>query len=481
MPSNLFGVDLPITSKQNLINEVQKLDSSKKAVLYFLYSEFLLRANRNPWYRDVLKNADFTAVDGKGLWWVQSRTSKMQFIPRCYIQYFLKLPFLLRLFFFVVLFILELFFSFFSGLTTLLLKTDFSKISGNKLILGRDFVYNLFEIAQSKKWHTVIVGGNETNQNIIRSKIIKKYPELSLKIWSRNNGSDLMRDKVCIGSNTQDVNLINKVLNSQNILEGFPDLEEAKSFIIQEKPDLVIVCLGGASGKQEFFIDNLKRDPEVSFGLATGVGAALDHLGSGVQQVVAPKWMIATGLEWLHRFITQPYRRKRIWDSIFTLWWWTVVQEFMKTKIMRKTVVNIIRRKIETTKLSSKVQFEYLLLRRKEFVAGDIGWVFLQGGVEQGESILDAGIREIQEEVGFKKQDLNLVRQITDPILENYSTSFVRFFVQGAKYEGGENHIYIWDYTGKNEPIVNWENAEAKWFTKKEVLKYLSVEKNVVW
>jgi UDP-N-acetyl-D-mannosaminuronic acid transferase (WecB/TagA/CpsF family) len=49
-------------------------------------------------------------------------------------------------------------------------------------------------------------------------------------------------------------------------------------------PDLLLISLGGGSGKQEFFIDNLKQDPKVNFRLATGIGAALDHLGTGAEQ-----------------------------------------------------------------------------------------------------------------------------------------------------------------------------------------------------
>lgn len=80
--------------------------------------------------------------------------------------------------------------------------------------------------------------------------------------------------------------------------------EEVKiqdSMIRQAGADIVWIGLGGT--KQDFEAQRLSR----SLGLTTvGVGAAFDFI-SGMKPE-APKWLRHSGLEWAHRFATEPTR-----------------------------------------------------------------------------------------------------------------------------------------------------------------------------
>jgi 8-oxo-dGTP pyrophosphatase MutT (NUDIX family) len=264
---------------------------------------------------------------------------------------------------------------------------------------------------------------------------------------------------------------IGETLNSENVCQFFPDLWEAKKYIKQEKPDLILVCLGGSSGRQEFFIDNIYQDPQMEFLLATGLGAAIDHLGGGAKQSVAPKWMINSGLEWLHRMIHQPYRRKRVFDSIVTLWWWTTVQQFIQDTQSRPTVINILSNKNK----------EILLVKRRNILPGDVGWTFVQGGIEKKELPEIAGIREIVEEVKLEKNKLRAYLPSTFSDKETNTVSFLRFLVQGAKYDSSKNFLNFVEYSGDKTPTTNWENMEAKWFDHRDVINMLSIEKRKDW
>ncbi len=463
---SLFGVYLPQTSAHSIKQKIKGLKRhlSKKHVLYFHYSEFLLRANRNPWYKDTLNRGNMSAIDGKGLGWAMWATMDEGVIPKVYKLIFIYFPLILRLPIFILCFALQLGVNFITGLCTLLFKLDLSKRTKNEILLGRDFVYDLLRIAEQKGFKTLILGGSSESDQFTAQLIKQLFPTLNLISWARSYTSLLMRDQVL-------PEFINKTLNSENVCQFFPDLQEAKQFIKSEKPDIILVCLGGASGRQEFFIDNLYKDPDVDFLLATGLGAAIDHLGGGRKQTVAPKWMVSAGLEWLHRFITQPYRRKRIWDSIFTLWWWTTVEQFMRGTQGRPTVINIL----------TNEKKEVLMVKRRNIIPGDLGWTFAQGGIDLNELAEVAGIREIHEEVGFEKHLLKSYLPSHYSQTEYYSVSFLRFVLLGARYERAENIINFVEYYGTKKPIPNWENQDAQWFDQRDIMTHLSVEKRPDW
>jgi UDP-N-acetyl-D-mannosaminuronic acid transferase (WecB/TagA/CpsF family)/ADP-ribose pyrophosphatase YjhB (NUDIX family) len=489
----LFGVKLPQISKINLKTEIRDLKQNSKTSLYFLYSEFLLRANRNPAYKEVLNNASISAIDGKGLHFSMWRVMGAGFLPKLYSKYIINWPLLLRMPVFLVFFGIELLVNLVLGFITLLLKINFTARTRNQTILGRDFVYDLIKIAEERGWKTLILGGNSASDEVTKNLVHQLFPSLNLITWTRSSTSLLMKDIqpkipkrpysnladriLSILSNNQ------TVLTSNNVCQVFPDLYEAKLFIKQEKPDLILTCLGGASGKQEFFIDNLCNDKEIEFTLATGIGAAVDHLGGGAKQTEAPKWMQNIGLEWLFRFYNQPYRRFRIIDSILTLWFWTTLQEFMLKGQTRTTVHAAVHR---SDNLSSNVKINnsspFLLVERYNILPGDTGWSMVQGEVEKNEDIGQAALREVCEETNLNKKDLILVDSPVQVGLEFSTISFIRYFLWGAKFNSTTNYVQLIEYVGNNlHPKTNWENQRAKWWPVSDLTSVLSTEKRVIW
>jgi N-acetylglucosaminyldiphosphoundecaprenol N-acetyl-beta-D-mannosaminyltransferase len=95
-----------------------------------------------------------------------------------------------------------------------------------------------------------------------------------------------------------------------------PLLEMDNAAILDEihraRPDILLVAFGNP--KQEKWIHHHRKDLKVP--VCIGVGAALDFIGGSVQR--APGWMQETGLEWLHRLITEPRRlgRRYFMDAI---------------------------------------------------------------------------------------------------------------------------------------------------------------------
>ena len=69
-------------------------------------------------------------------------------------------------------------------------------------------------------------------------------------------------------------------------------------------PDVLLVAFGAP--KQERWIDHHRASGALQVPVAIGVGGSFDFLVG--QQSRAPGWMQGTGLEWIHRALTQPGR-----------------------------------------------------------------------------------------------------------------------------------------------------------------------------
>jgi N-acetylglucosaminyldiphosphoundecaprenol N-acetyl-beta-D-mannosaminyltransferase len=83
--------------------------------------------------------------------------------------------------------------------------------------------------------------------------------------------------------------------------------------IITAAPAILIVAFGHIK-QEEWIQQNLKDLPSVQ--VAIGVGGAFDMISGYLRR--APRLFRFFGLEWLWRFLIQPYRYKRIWKAIIT-------------------------------------------------------------------------------------------------------------------------------------------------------------------
>ena len=356
----VFGVPIAKITRENLKSYLTNIPKNQKIGLNFAYSEVVLRANRNQFYQEVVSQI-INICDGKGLRWslwkseryskfrqnlevlrettgkkhqIQTSNSKNSLKTKEIVLFLVNI--LKKVLFWIFLF-WELVANFLSGIL-ILISFKFGEI---EIILGREFVYELFDLALQKHWKIAIIGGSDLAQQNLK----KKFPKLKVDFWFQNSSSKLMRDLPYLEIKNKTENLqnqqknqpnltgIHNFLNTQNLISSFPDLQNAQEWLVDKNADLVLICLGGASGKQEFFLNFIRHNNNLKFDLGVCLGAALDHLGGGKKQQEAPKIMQRVGLEWLFRIISQPYRRKRIWDSIWTLFWWTSLSRFIPPKM----------------------------------------------------------------------------------------------------------------------------------------------------
>ena len=121
----------------------------------------------------------------------------------------------------------------------------------------------------------------------------------------------------------------------------FADVEDmdraALDDIIAAQPDIVCVALGHP--KQERWIEAYRH--EIGAPVMVGVGGSLDFLVGRKRR--APAWMQRTGLEWLHRVLTEPGRLGRRYARDLLMFPPLLLREVIKTPSRTSTACQLER------------------------------------------------------------------------------------------------------------------------------------------
>lgn len=229
MKNEVLGVKIDNLTMDEALEKIGRfLNSNRQHYVVLPYSEFIVRAQKDREFKNILNTADLSLCESGGLW----------FISR-----FLGKPF-------------------------------------KESIAGVDLIYKL-------KGRVFLLGGGEG--------IVEKVKE----------------------------RLNTEIVGTEH---GYQDLDRVIVRINKAKPDVLLVGLG--SPRQEKWIyENLKKMPSVK--MAIGVGGAFDFISGRIKR--APKFLQKIGLEWLWRFILQPWRIKRIYNGVIKFSWLV-----LKCKILNK-------------------------------------------------------------------------------------------------------------------------------------------------
>ncbi len=208
------------------------------------------------------------------------------------------------------------------------------------------------------------------------------------------------------------------------------DLEDVRRF----RPDILFVAWG-APWQDIFIHHHSKRLP--SLRLAMGVGGSFDFLTGRVRR--APKVVSAIGLEWIWRLFAQPgnmsmriVRLKRIWNAwivfALTAFFW----ELRRFSYRPNVAALIINSFGETLILNTRGRGDY--------------WGLPQGGVEAGESLEAAVLREVGEETGLR--DLHIVRRFANIYKYTWSKPYTRY-----GYKGQKQSLFVLRYDGSRQSV----------------------------
>jgi len=149
-------------------------------------------------------------------------------------------------------------------------------------VCGADLVAALCQASVSAGTRHYLYGGKPGVAERMEAKLIEMFPGLQI-----------------IGSSTPPFRPLTHEEDEAAIAE-----------ISAKQPD--VVWVGLSTPKQEYWMrDHVSRIPGATL---VGIGAAFDFYAGDVKR--APRWMHSSGLEWLHRLISEP---RRLWRRYLIL------------------------------------------------------------------------------------------------------------------------------------------------------------------
>ena len=266
MKTNILGVKIDrITLKEALEKTASLLDSKTQHQIITANPEIVLKAWSNGKYLDLVNNSDLVLADGIGLLWAAKFLSlKSSSFVSTVAQLII------------------------SG-SSLVFSPDYCREVIPERIAGVDLMEKICEQASKNGWKVFLLGAGEGTAVETAAALKKKYLDLNI-IGSESGGA------LTEAGELTDESLIGRINSA--------------------KPDILFAAFGAP--KQDFFLANcLPLLPSVK--LTMGVGGAFDFLSGRVKR--APELYRDLGLEWLFRFIHEPWRAIRMFNATVRFAW----------------------------------------------------------------------------------------------------------------------------------------------------------------
>ncbi len=418
---NIAGLNVDAITRPEFIAQISgRLATDKKTFVITPYSEFLYAALRDREVMNLLNSADVAIPDGIGLIWAE----RFLGLPFSFSNYYLKI-------------IQALWQIVYSGAAILLRPNWVYKALPQKLV-GADMVWEISKLAEQEQKSVYLLGGFGNTAEIVAKKLQTLNHRLKIAGWSNKNPND--------PSTVEDIN--------------------------SAKADLLFVAYGPI--RQEQWIE--KNLAALNVKLAMGVGGTFDYIAGIKKQ--PPAFVRNIGLEWLYRLITQPYRFRRIVNAT-----WGLIFEVLRYKVFmslpyRNNVVSII--------MNNEGHFLIFQRNPKDRSLYEIGetdrtkfvnyWQFTQGGIDRGEDVLAATVREVKEETGI--QSITHIYTSKHRHRYLYRTS-KKLFDNHFKFTGQEQTIVYFRFTGDNSEIVldDEELVNYQWVDRKDLRSIIHPER----
>lgn len=245
-------------TKEEIINLIDEyIQSGKPHYVVTTYSEFIVFANRDQKYLEVLNKADLSIPDGIGIlwaaWYLSLRSTNM----------------------------LQSLWQYVWTGASLVFRPEWTKVVLPEKISGSKLIWDIAKLAAQKKYSIAMIGGTDSVATKASQKLKEHFPQLQVKL--------------AVSDEPFDEQLVQEIANSNSD----------------------ILCIAYAPPKQEKWIaQNLSQ---LNVKVAIGLGGTFDYLAG--KRKYAPSWVIKLGSEWFWRLITQPWRIKRIWNAfaVFSL------------------------------------------------------------------------------------------------------------------------------------------------------------------
>lgn len=264
----ILGVGINQLSYQETMLKIEKLlQNQRRAQIATVNPEFVIEAQRNSEFKEVLNRTELSVADGIGI----RAAAKFFFLPRS------------------THLIIRLFQTLFQGLfligPSVLFRSKYLDTIP-ETIPGSELSQSMAKLAQQQGYSIFLLGAGEGVAEEAARILKKKYP--GLKVAGCYPGSPKKEEEEKI------VNLIN-----------------------QAQPDILLVAYS-APNQELWIARNLNRFQKPL--IAMGVGGTFDFIAGKTKR--APKWMQRLGLEWFYRLLQEPRKRlKRIYTATVVFPW----------------------------------------------------------------------------------------------------------------------------------------------------------------
>lgn len=349
---NVAGLKISALTKDRVLDVIRdRLHQKRSTWITTVYSEFLYRSLRDKKLRSLLNSADLQLPDGIAILWaswlllqVPSRISN-RLVKIVSVLYYQWL-----------------------GFYYILFSPNSLAVRLFEKIVGADFFWDLVRLASEEKKSVYFLGGYGDTPKLIADLALQKYPNLIVDGFSNAGPNDL----------------------------------HAVDEIKKRQPDFLFVAFGPI--KQEEWIARYRGQ----FGAAVciGLGGTFDYAVG--KRKTPPRFIRASGLEWLYRFVTQPHRFFRILEGTFGLMLVLLRYQVFMSYPYRQNVVAIVvneKREVFVGKRNTKPTSSFWAGQRAPAQLLNY-WQFPQGGIDAGESVESGAIRELKEETSIKEAEL---------------------------------------------------------------------------
>ncbi|HAG27167.1 TPA: hypothetical protein DCG61_00070 [Patescibacteria group bacterium] len=417
-PITIGPIKISAISKAEFLAEVKRrVSSDEQTFVTTPYSEFLYAALRSGEVRDLLAKADIAIADGIGIFWAERFLSK----PLAAKSHYGK--------------IVEAWFGAIITGARILLTPSYLYQNIPEKIVGAEVFFDLCALAEKENFSVFLLNDWSDSAQKTAELLKIKYPKLKI------------------------AGVSNKKIDDQSV----------KVDIAEVSPDMLFVGYGNI--KQERWIAEHLKDLPVK--MAMGVGGTFDYAAGN--KLRPPKFVRRIGLEWLFRLFTQPRRVPRIYRATIGLIVSLIRYKVFKSYPFRSNAVAVVVNEDNKILLFKRIVAPPKNGQSRVFL--DNYWQFPQGGIDEGEELLSAAARELEEETG--------ITSVKPLLTSNFLNSYE--WLHGNRpvvfnqrpYNGQTQQTVLFRFFGDNSEIVvdGREFEEYEWLSVKDVLQRIAPER----
>lgn len=252
----ILGVPFDNLTKKEVLETISKwLNENKKLHISTPNPEFLLEAQKNPKFHEILNKTHINIPDGIGILWAATHLHKTSKNKNKLIKILKGL----------------------AGLGALIFYQKYCKKIIKERVSGADLMLDICAKSLERGHKIFLLGAKQGIAEKTAEKLKEYFP----------------------------------ALNIAGFYAGSPDGKEITEKIDDSGADILFVAFGAP--KQDIWIhENLPKLENIK--LAMGVGGAFDFISGKIAR--APSFLRSLGLEWLFRLIKEPKRIRRIFNAV---------------------------------------------------------------------------------------------------------------------------------------------------------------------